>query len=115
MGLSGTKKALESIGKTRRTLRPGFPSPAILSACSMDGAVICWRCVRAPSPISAVTLIIFVLLCSCKVLEPDMGTLGVPLSREVGDGFLTCSGNFPDLFGQFFPGLAAQCVEPPLV
>jgi hypothetical protein len=25
--------------------------------------------------------------------EPDMLTLGAPLSREVGDGFLPCSGN----------------------
>jgi hypothetical protein len=58
-----------------------------LSACSMEGAVICCRWVRAPSPISAVTLIIFVLLSSCEVLEPDMLTLEVPLSREVGDGF----------------------------
>src|SRR5829696_6543590 len=31
----------------------------------------------------------------CEVLEPDMLTVGAPLSREVGDGFLTCSGNFP--------------------
>src|SRR5918994_1992565 len=29
-----------------------------------------------------------------KVLEPDMLTLGVPLSWEVGDGFLICSGNY---------------------
>jgi hypothetical protein len=43
--------------------------------------------VRAPSQISAVTLIISVLLSSCEVLEPDRLTLEVPLSREVGDGF----------------------------
>ena len=30
----------------------------------------------------------------CEVLEPDMLTVGAPLSREVGDSFLTRLGNF---------------------
>ena len=30
----------------------------------------------------------------CEVLKPDKVTLVALLSREVGDGFLTCSGNF---------------------
>src|SRR5215211_2925408 len=35
----------------------------------------------------------------CEVLEPGKVTLVVPLSWEVGDGFLTCSGNFSrDIF-----------------
>src|SRR5918993_268880 len=33
-----------------------------------------------------------------EVLEPDMLTLGVPLSWEVGDGFLICSGNYSQEF-----------------
>src|SRR5918995_753486 len=35
----------------------------------------------------------------CKDLEPDMLTLGAPLSWEVGDCFLICSGNISrDIF-----------------
>jgi len=30
-----------------------------------------------------------------EILEPGKATLVALLSREVGDGFLTCSGNFP--------------------
>src|SRR3712207_2812288 len=63
-GSPGTKKASGSIGKTRRTLRSGFPSPASLSACSMEEVVSCARRVMAPSQTSTVTHIIFALLSS---------------------------------------------------
>jgi len=38
----------------------------------------------------------------CEVLEPGKVTLVAPLSWEVGDGFLSCSGNFSrDIFARF--------------
>src|SRR5215207_7949510 len=57
-------KALESIGKTIRILRSGFPAPAIFSARSMDGVVIrTWR-VRASSRILTLTHIMSAFLLS---------------------------------------------------
>src|SRR5215203_433931 len=59
-----TKKASGSIGKRRRTPRPGFPSPANFSASSMEGAVIRTLRVKTPSRISTLTRITLVLLFS---------------------------------------------------
>src|SRR5919112_2494964 len=76
-GTSLTKKTSGSIGKMRRTLRPGSPPPAILSARSMEGAVTRVRCGRAPSRISTATLII-----SCSPFARRRSR-GQPLGHEI--------------------------------
>jgi hypothetical protein len=52
-----------------------------------------------------------VLLSSCEVLEPDMLTLGVPLSREVGEGLPKVREFRWDLSLGPYRGMGADVVE----
>ena len=76
---SGTKKAPGSIGKRRRTSRFGLSWPAILNACSIEGAMICTRRVTALSRTSTATRIIpvFPFLRPCSTSDAAIPCLGI--------------------------------------